>query len=313
MDSIPGSTATKVLSTLLTALLSWRLWRFTIRPRLYPLEPKEYPYWIPLLGHVVGFFADFNGTIEKGRKHFLPSNEPFAITVAGQTIYVATSAEDVNAAWANSKSLSMDPIAMDMFIAAEMSKEGQSVMHVVYPEAKYNAGMGNRPLNPRSMTLEIFRRQLSGQPLEELIKEKSVPGILKRMNSLAKDSPAVISRAKGSFTVSLMHLCTSVFIAQFTDDFYGPKLLQIEPRLVENWELWEQSNWKFVFQVPRPFAKDMLASKVIMDKAFERYFELPKSERPGATYYVEAVEEMFREVGLSNDDLGKHTWLQYWA
>lgn len=25
----------------------WWLWRFVLSPRLFPLEAKEYPYWIP--------------------------------------------------------------------------------------------------------------------------------------------------------------------------------------------------------------------------------------------------------------------------
>ena len=28
-------------------LISWRIWRFSILPALYPQEPKEIPYWIP--------------------------------------------------------------------------------------------------------------------------------------------------------------------------------------------------------------------------------------------------------------------------
>lgn len=28
-------------------MLLWRFWTFTIRPLLYPNEPKEVPYWIP--------------------------------------------------------------------------------------------------------------------------------------------------------------------------------------------------------------------------------------------------------------------------
>lgn len=31
----------------IVALLAWRLWRFTIQPRLDPSAPKELPYWIP--------------------------------------------------------------------------------------------------------------------------------------------------------------------------------------------------------------------------------------------------------------------------
>lgn len=31
-------------------LLLWRLYRFTITPVLFPHDPKEYPYWIPIIG-----------------------------------------------------------------------------------------------------------------------------------------------------------------------------------------------------------------------------------------------------------------------
>jgi hypothetical protein len=39
-----------VLSTtafFILSWVSWRLWRFNIRPALHPQEPKEMPYWIP--------------------------------------------------------------------------------------------------------------------------------------------------------------------------------------------------------------------------------------------------------------------------
>ena len=28
-------------------LVIWRLWTFTILPKLYPKNPREIPYWIP--------------------------------------------------------------------------------------------------------------------------------------------------------------------------------------------------------------------------------------------------------------------------
>ena len=32
-----------------TALLSWRIWRFTIKPLLWPSEIKDLPYWVPCM------------------------------------------------------------------------------------------------------------------------------------------------------------------------------------------------------------------------------------------------------------------------
>lgn len=36
-----------ILLFLLASLGIWRLWRFTISPIFFPLDVREYPYWIP--------------------------------------------------------------------------------------------------------------------------------------------------------------------------------------------------------------------------------------------------------------------------
>ena len=56
-----------LLAGLSFALVLWRVWRFTIRPLLHPDEPKDIPYWTPVLGHVVSFFRDSFGVISHGR------------------------------------------------------------------------------------------------------------------------------------------------------------------------------------------------------------------------------------------------------
>ena len=55
------------LAGLSLAVLLWRVWSFNVRPRLHPDEPKDIPYWTPVLGHVVSFFRDSHGLISHGR------------------------------------------------------------------------------------------------------------------------------------------------------------------------------------------------------------------------------------------------------
>lgn len=38
---------TEVTILLITAWLTWYVWRFTICPAMYPREPKQMPYWLP--------------------------------------------------------------------------------------------------------------------------------------------------------------------------------------------------------------------------------------------------------------------------
>ena len=76
-----------ILVVLSCALLSWRLWKFTITPHLRPDEPPELPYWVPckwtsscenlchfswsgvrlVLGHAVAFFNDSDELLNHAR------------------------------------------------------------------------------------------------------------------------------------------------------------------------------------------------------------------------------------------------------
>jgi hypothetical protein len=47
-----------VLSILL--LLLWRLWKFSLKPYLYPDDPKELPYWIPCRSSTISVQTDAN-------------------------------------------------------------------------------------------------------------------------------------------------------------------------------------------------------------------------------------------------------------
>jgi hypothetical protein len=56
-----------VLGSLFLALLSWRLWRFTIHPMLWPDEPRTLPYTFPIIGHTYKFMTHAEGVLDEGR------------------------------------------------------------------------------------------------------------------------------------------------------------------------------------------------------------------------------------------------------
>jgi hypothetical protein len=252
--------------------------------------------------------------MRSGLKYFAPSREPFAMTVAGQTIYVATSAEDINTVWRTTGTISMEPIAMDMYVWGGISEKSRKKLFEVKEEARYNEGMG-RPLNPTAMGNELHRRQVhpGGGRLEALMSDRILPSLVRGLDFSRPDHVAVKSREAKSVTISLLDLCVELFITSTTDAFFGPKLRQLEPNLIKAFESWEQCNWKFLFQLPDVFAGDMLASKKTLTNAFAKYYGSPKEGRKGAVYYVEKVEDMLREVGISELEMGSYTMLQYWA
>lgn len=65
--------------------------------------------------------------------------------------------------------------------------------------------------------------------------------------------------------------------------------------------------------MPCIFARDMLAAKKTITEAFTKYYGRSRNERKEAVYFETALEDMLREVKLSEDEMGKLTMLHYWA
>lgn len=233
--------------------------------------------------------------------------------VAGQTIYVVTSAKDINAVWANSKTISMDPLTMDMYAMAGITEKCRKKMFTSYPEARYNT-RNAKPMTPTQMTIDLHHQQLHrGQKLDAMMNDKVISRLLQDLDFSAPNHPAVKARSGSTYSVSLYNLSVHAFITADTDAFWGSKLRQIIPDFIPAFEDWEQTNWKLLFQLPAPFAKDMLQARETIAGGFAKYYSLPRYERPEASYFSKNVEDVLREVGLTEGEMGCFMLLHYWA
>jgi hypothetical protein len=306
-------TTTEVIITAVTLLLSWRVWRFTICPKLFPNSPNELPYWIPFVGHATSFFRDFNGAIEKGRKHFKHSREPFCMTVAGQTIYVATSPKDIGAVWKNTTTISSDPITNDMYALSGFSAKLRYTLLVdTHTTARYNKG-NTISLTPTQRVLELHRQQLSGPRLDELVENKVLPSMFRWLAFSKRTPPTVITRTDNSVVVSLLDLTIDVFIRGGTEAFFDPVIFHQSTNVADAFMQWEYSNWKFLFQLPEFLSRDMLAAQQSMVRGFKTYFNVERNDRSDQSFFVSGVEDVLREVGLVEEQMGSFMLLHYWA
>jgi hypothetical protein len=313
MDALLNSTSFKIVVALVLALLTWRTWKFTLRPILHPNEPKDLPYWIPFIGHALSILRGFNTTVTRGVQHFQHSTGPFAMTLAGEKVYVATSAEDINAVWNNSKTLSLDAIAMDMFTLIGISQRGREALFETHESAQFNAGFA-KPATVQERVQDFHKQQLHNGPrLEALMSEKIVPGLFRFVDFSDPRHPAVTSCCEAGVTVSLFELCVHAIIAEDTDAYFGPKLREMAPGIIEAFVDWEYANWKFVMQMPAFLSRDMLRCKATVVDAFGAYYRVSRSERPGASHFVVSLEDMLREAGLTEKEMAMFTFLHYWA
>jgi hypothetical protein len=233
--------------------------------------------------------------------------------VAGQTIYVATSPDDIGRAWKNSKTISLNPITMDMYTLGGISTKSSEAMFQQHTTARYNSGTG-LPLTPTQMTIELHHQQLHAGPrLESLLQDKMIPGCFKKLNITDSMNTAILSRSGNSVIISLHELCVDTFITEVTEAFFGPALLSKSPNLIKAFLDWEYCSWKFLFMLPDVLAQDMIKTKKTITDAFTNYYQQPRISRPGSIYFIDSLEDMLVEVGLTKDEMGKFTLLHYWA
>jgi hypothetical protein len=233
--------------------------------------------------------------------------------VAGQTIYVATSPDDIGRVWKNSKTISLNPITMDMYTLGGISTRSSEAMFQQHTTARYNSGTG-LPLTPTQMTIELHHQQLHAGPrLDSLLQDKMIPGCFKRLNITDSMNTATLSRSGNSVIISLHELCVDTFITEVTEAYFGPALLSKSPNLIKAFLDWEYCSWKFLFMLPDVLAQDMIKTKKTITDAFTNYYQQPRISRPGSIYFIDSLEDMLVEVGLTKDEMGKFTLLHYWA
>ena len=313
LSSMLDFTATKLLITALTLLLSWRIWRFTICPKIYPNSPNELPYWLPFIGHAMSFFRNFNGAIEKGRKHFQHSREPFCMTVAGQTIYVATSPKDISAVWKNTTTISGDPITNDMYTLSGFSAKLRHTLLVdTHITARYNKE-NMIALTPTQRVLDLHRQQLSGSRLDDLVEKKVLPSMFEWLAFSKRTPSTAVTRTDNSVSASLLDLTIDVFIRGGTEAFFDPVIFHQPTNVADAFMKWEYSNWKFLFQLPAFLSRDMLVAKQSMVRGFKTYLSLERDKRLNQSFFVNGVEDVLREMGLVEEQMGSFMLLHYWA
>ncbi|KAL8982670.1 MAG: hypothetical protein Q9205_002891 [Flavoplaca limonia] len=116
-----------------------------------------------------------------------------------------------------------------------------------------------------------------------------------------------------SVDISLMDWTTDVFLHATTETYWGRSIWGLAPNLIESFQKWEQTTWKYIFQVPRILSKDMYDARDELIAAFTAYFGQAKTTRADANYFVTTSEQELRDIAFNDNDVGKAHMLQYWA
>ncbi|CAG9944856.1 unnamed protein product [Clonostachys rosea f. rosea IK726] len=264
--------------------------------------------------HARAFFKDFNEAIDYGRNYFGGSDTPFSVTVGGVQIYICCAPEDVARLYRNTTTISYQHVVEDMYRGIGFTGSAFNKMFHIDPSAKHNIGMSH-PLPPCHMIVEYHRRQLkSGEPTDELLQNRVRPGIDRRLQGVVEGTSFSIIGSSGcETTVSLLKLCTDLFLHSAATAYLGQKIWHVNPKFLDYFEVWERESWKYMFKMPAFMSRDMIWARDGIINTFAKYLSIPAEARSDCSDFVRSVEVMLRDVGLAEQDMAKVFLLYFWA
>ncbi|RWA06506.1 hypothetical protein EKO27_g8601 [Xylaria grammica] len=294
----------RVVLYVLLALISWRTWKFTVSPLLYPDLPKEYPYWLPFMGHGRAFFLDSNGLLSRARGYFGGTKEPFALTAFGMTFYVVTQIKHSAEVYRNSETLSFEDFVQGLM---RINGNDENIIKAVYTALPTDkAGFPN----PQGESLGVLAQRMHAHQLHPgknlTALQKQVQGWIGKHLNLADLAayPSAVSKPDKSIEVLLYQWCSETFIQLGQDVYFGETLSQIDPELPAAFFTFDELIWKMLYQYPSFMSADMTTPRSQVIASLNKYFQVPQAERSGGTaWLINAMEDEMRAIGVEGDNL----------
>ncbi|KAL9109060.1 MAG: hypothetical protein Q9227_006300 [Pyrenula ochraceoflavens] len=289
---------------LLSVLVLWRAWRFTISPFLHPDRPKEFPYWVPFIAHGRAFFLDSKGLLSKARSYLGDNKDPFALTAFGMTFYVVTQAKHSAEVYRNTETLSFEEFVQSLM---RINGNDENIIRAVYTDLPTDkTGFPN----PQGESLGALAQRMHAHQLhpgESLVAlQRQVQAWIHRNLSFASFAtcPSVVPKSPTSIQVPLYQWCSETFIRLGQDVYFGDELSQIDSELPAAFLAFDELIWKMLYRYPSFLSADMTAPRTRVISSLNKYFQIPQSRRRGGTaWLINAMEDEMRAIGVEGGNL----------
>ncbi|KAI0100869.1 cytochrome P450 [Nemania sp. FL0031] len=299
----------------LVSLTLWRLWRFTVSPFLNPQQPRELPYWIPYIGHGIGFFRDANSALKRATSYFGGSRDPFALTVFGSNIYIISQPGHTNEVYRETESLSFEIFVQILMQSNGMSTSGLKAAYSPLPRDKTGFP------NPHGEALGVFVRQMNihqlypGDNLDNLDvrvvkwfdEHLHIPEIRRTSHTF------LTSEKNEEICVPLMRWCSESMVQAAGAAYFGDCLAAIDSDLASSFLTFDDLGWQVLYQYPAFLTKRLASARHRVQETLKTYFSIPQGKRSDAVWLIKAVEDEFRAAGGGDDDVAVLFFNIYWG
>ncbi|KAK2606343.1 hypothetical protein QQS21_003274 [Conoideocrella luteorostrata] len=299
------------------AWLSWRVWRFTVRPLLKPELPRELPYLLPWIGSAISFFRDSGSTIYSGIRD--KRRSIFALKLAGETIYVVTNPKDVSVIYKNTTTLAFDAFIGDLML--QCGATAKTVQRMCQEPPPYPLGKSTTGLNPMNKSLvklaiDFHHQQLLPGPdshEQEITRSfvETIKGLL-RWDQITQNVPLAPLPGTG-FETSLLGFCGNVLIEAGARTYWGCRLWEQDPESLSSFYALDKGMWKILFQYPRCFSQEVIKTRDHIAAVIARYYEIPRRQRQDAAWFTKAMETESRAAGLDEREMAACVMIIYFV
>ncbi|KAI1120671.1 putative cytochrome P450 oxidoreductase [Nemania abortiva] len=280
-------------------------------------EPRELPYWIPVLGHGPAFFKSSSALLAKASNYFgTGTRDPFAITLFGSTMYVVTNPQHTVEVYRNEKTLSFDEFAQDLVRTNGYSEEAIKASYMNQPKEKLGFP------NPRGVSFGVFVRQMH---IHQLHPGENLRGIENRfvewyesnllLSAVQRLSPACKMNSgdvKISVTVPLMAWVSDYSTSAGAFAYFGDTLRSIDPSLTSIFIEFDDVSWQVLYQYPVLLSRKLTHTRKHMMRTFKEYLRIPQTQRNGCVWLLKAMEDEARAIGVGDDDIAVLYFNIYW-
>ncbi|KAL9019113.1 MAG: hypothetical protein Q9185_003587 [Variospora sp. 1 TL-2023] len=260
---------------------------------------------------------DADKTLTSGRLHFRNTFEPWCLTIAGQQIYVVTSPADVSAVYKNNKQLTFDDYIEDMMLRFGASRSTvDTMLRKPDPLKQPSSHLQPNPTknSPMQLWQSLYHQALCPGEKLETLQDNFLGNIHKSLTWESMTPTAILSSASAPYrTVSLLCWTKEVLLDGATKAFFGNRLIELEPDLYEKFCYFDDNSWKFTYKIPRLWSSDVYNAKGVAQDAMEAYFDLPKEQRPGATWLIQSLEAEMRARGIGTSDIATLLMMGFWV
>ncbi|KAI0439832.1 cytochrome P450 [Xylaria telfairii] len=315
----------------LLSVWSWRLWMFTVRPWIWPSLPRELPYWIPFIGHTIGFARNADKVIEHGLDFTNRAYEPFSVQLLGTKFYIVTSPDDVTAVFRNTDSLTFDghlKVLLQNF--GVKPKAFDKAWHK--PQPGDWCYIPNNPINPGQLDLihfveETYKKQLLSGDHVDTLSQAFIQSLLTNLDwdhidfgcnvflwgATQNFEPRGEISQFPSHHASLYSICQFFIVEATARSLFGDLLHDIEPDIVNLMLQFNEHVWMIVFNYPSFFASPVAESRQKIMAALKKLVQTPEEDKSQLCWAIRNITAAMDIVDIDVESRASMMLMSFWA